>query len=199
MQVKAITENNIKKKNSDTTLKKSYFIDENFSLLPSFGLELNCRVYVTKFHENKKRKRSYIDIRGILNNKKVRFNSKAKLMQYLKQQKILINGSNYHFNVDEFIEQKRKKILGRKELIKNQFAQTPNSVFEYFKFNNLKISLYDPAPVQPTFDALDEACDWIENSDAFVYINPPYNNILEYVKKLKIELLKNHLSKSPFY
>lgn len=180
--------NDIKKKGVKS-LKNNHFIDQTFCL-SEFGLNVTCKVYVTNYHKNKKRKRSYINISGIIDNKKIKFDSNAQFMKYLKEKKILVNGLDYHFHIEQYIENKRKQILGKTQQIKNQFAQTPRSIFEYFKQKNLKISDFDPAPINPQFNTLSENCVWKAAKDTFIYLNPPFNKILNFLEKIKIELKK---------
>ena len=186
--------NDIKKIKGVKSLKKNHFIDQTFCL-SQFGLNVNCHVYVTNYHKNKKRKRSYINISGIIDNQQIKFDSKAKLIRYLKENKVKVNGLDYYFHIEEHIEKQRKRILGKTQQIRNQFAQTPESIFEYFKSKNLKISDFDPAPINPRFNTLSENCVWKAAQDTFIYLNPPFNKILDFLKKIKIELQKKNFFK----
>jgi hypothetical protein len=53
----------------------------------------------------------------------------------------------------------------------NDDWKTPKWLMEFFK------DYYDPCPVNPTFDGL--KIDWKSPS----FVNPPYSNVLEWVKK----------------
>lgn len=186
---------------SKTNLKmqkqSQHFIDKSFSLLNKFNLDIICRVYVTMYQKTKKRKRSYILIQGTLNNKNVKFDSTVKFLKYIKENNIKVNNSNYYFDLEQHIQEQRKLILGKPQQVKNQYAMTPDSLFQYFKSNKILISNFDPAPVQPLEDSLSVYCKWIEpDNNKFVYINPPYNNINDFLKKLQIELNEGNLSKA---
>lgn len=55
-----------------------------------------------------------------------------------------------------------------------------NKLNEEFKFN------LDPCPINPTFDGLN--INWIGN----IFVNPPYSNISEWLKKAHTELKKGN-------
>jgi hypothetical protein len=108
------------------------------------------------------------------------------------------NKANRHvFEVETYIDSARKQIRHAHRMVapetkinpalKNQTALTPPEVYNFIKvFWNLKISDFDPCPVNPTFDGLQ--VPWIVNADETVYVNPPFKDAGVWARKCLHEL-----------
>ena len=108
------------------------------------------------------------------------------------------NKANRHvFEVETYIDSARKQIRHAHRMVapearinpalKNQTALTPPEVYNFIeRFWNLKISNFDPCPVNPTFDGLQ--VPWIVNADETVYVNPPFKDAGAWATKILHEL-----------
>jgi len=76
---------------------------------------------------------------------------------------------------------------------KDQYAQTPPDILQKIadQFNNGK-SMYDPCPVNPTKDGLEEET-W--GKGGCVYMNPPYKYARKWLKKAIEQVSNSHCSK----
>ena len=170
---------------------KDSIVDEVFSLKQKFGIEMTVRVWIPSGQRTKKRKRSYICCEGLLNGKKHRYNSHQYMVKGLRE-----NNIDNAFDIAEYIDQKRKQICGIQKSIRNQYAQTPDSLYKYMTNElNLSISSHDPAPQNPKHDSLSRSYDWSVMPNEVMYVNPPFRDASQWISKLKEEFKKGSLDK----
>ena len=98
------------------------------------------------------------------------------------------------FYIEEYIDSARKQIgfQYRKQHkvnpnLPNEFACTPDCVYNFLKREwHKKISEFDPAPRNPTFDGLE--IDWVCKEGETVYVNPPFRHMKRWTKKVLHEI-----------
>jgi len=98
------------------------------------------------------------------------------------------------FDIDNYIDSARKQIgyMHREKAkinpsITNQTAVTPPAMYNFLKQHwKLKISEFDPCPVNPTFDGLD--IPWEVPDDETIYVNPPFKYAGKWAHKIVEEL-----------
>tara|TARA_B100001093_G_scaffold124247_2_gene116868 strand:- start:2918 stop:3829 length:912 start_codon:yes stop_codon:yes gene_type:complete len=167
---------------------KHAVVDSTFNLL-SFGLDVVVRVWIPKGQTQKRHKRSYICMEGIIHNEIIRFDSHQHFMKALRQKFHIKNA----FDIGQYIDKNRKTICG-KLYHTNQYAETPVSILNFLKNDlNLKLSSYDPCPVAPTVDGLAPSTSWMAQKNETVFINPPFKDTLSWCQKLIQEFKKGSL------
>ena len=161
---------------------KNSVVDDTFGL-DQYGLDCTVRVWIPEGQRAKRSKRSYICIEGTVNNEKVRFKSLDKFTRALR-----VIGFATVFDVTEYINRERKRICGH-ETNRNQYAQTPDSFYEYMRSTmDLQVAELDPCPPNPTFDGLHTDFRWTAGADETVYVNPPFRQAGEWIQKAYQEL-----------
>jgi hypothetical protein len=126
-----------------------------------------------------------------------RFSTLPRFIRHLKDEGY---DGGHLFEVESHIDRARKQIgyVHRSRTLPavnpkltNQFAQTPDSVYTFLKHVwGKKISTFDPAPPNPTFDGL--KVDWRCPLGETVYCNPPFKQMGKWVEKLTGEIKKGH-------
>ena len=161
---------------------KNSVVDDTFGL-DQYGLDCIVRVWIPEGQRAKRSRRSYICIEGTINNEKGRYKSLDKFTRALRA-----TGISNVFDVTEYINRERKRICGH-ETNRNQYAQTPDSFYEYMRSTmNLQLAELDPCPPNPTFDGLHPDFKWTAGADETVYVNPPFRQAGEWIQKAYQEL-----------
>lgn len=161
---------------------KNGVVDDTFRL-EKFGLNCTVRVWIPDGQRTKRQKRSYICIEGVLKGETVRYKSLDKFTLAMRAA-----GINNVFDVSEFINKERKRICGY-ETNRNQYAQTPDSIYVYMQnVLNVQVAALDPCPPNPTFDGLHPDFRWTAEPHETVYVNPPFRQAGQWIHKAYQEL-----------
>lgn len=106
--------------------------------------------------------------------------------------------SNVHiFDFEMYVDAQRKKLLygTTAAQIKNEYAKTPKEVYSFIEnVLELKLSLFDPCPVNPEFDSLRSDFHWNADADETVYLNPPFTHCESFLNKTIQEIEQKHMS-----
>jgi len=106
------------------------------------------------------------------------------------------------FDATEFCVCFRRRVTGTETSAsnyRNQYAQTPDSLYDYMRdVLQLELTTFDPCPANPTFDGLAEDTRWVAASNQTLYVNPPFKETKEWIRKGFAELDRGACSQIAF-